>query len=127
MTPEPWFSEQISIMLGPLLGGGYGGLLLGGIGGGLCGPLASKGIAKNFVLTYWILMAATGAALLIAGIVAVLSDQPYRIWYPFVLTGAMGLGLGVMCVMLFTRQYRIADQRKLEAQELRSGSVSNSM
>jgi hypothetical protein len=127
MTQDPWFSGETSGLLGALLGGGYCGVLIGAIGGGVCGPLAAKGIAKAFVLTYCAVMAALGAALLITGFVALFSSQPYAVWYPFVLCGSLGLGSGTMIVVVLNNKYRQADQRKLEAQELRTGSVLNEL
>jgi hypothetical protein len=119
MSPDPWFSEQVSGLLGGLLGGGYCGVLVGAIGGGVCAPLAAKGKGRVFVHWYTMSLAAIGAVLLITGIVALVMGQPYAVWYPFVLCGALGAGLGVMLFVTCRRQYQMAEHRKLDAQELR--------
>lgn len=123
MTPDPWFTEQTAGLVGGLLGGLYGGLMIGGIGGGVCSVLAGKGKGKAFVMPYTISMALLGVAMLSVGLFALVSGQPYAVWYPFVLIGALGTGLGGMLVFMCRRSYLTADTRKLDAQSLRRSGV----
>ena len=68
---EPWFNPALA---GPVLGGGVG--LLGGIYGCLVGVLAPQGKARGAVMAMHWGALALGAVFLVAGIVAVASDQP---------------------------------------------------
>jgi hypothetical protein len=68
--------------------GGIGGVLIGCFGG-LIGLLAGKGKARNFVLTTMKIFIALGILLTIAGFVAVVSSQPYAVWYALLLPGVI--------------------------------------
>lgn len=119
-TVTPWFPAESAWILGPVLGGGVGGILCGGIGGGVCGILAQKGKARRFVMSYFAFLTALGLVSLGVGLTALLVDQPYHVWYPFTLMG----GILLFCVPFvwpaLCRQYRLADERKLEADALRT-------
>ena len=49
--------------------------------------LAGKGKARNFVLATLKICVALGIVLLIAGLAAVASGQPYAVWYALLLPG----------------------------------------
>jgi hypothetical protein len=68
--------------------GGIGGSVIGCFGA-LLGLLASKGKARNFVLTTMKIFIALGILLTIAGFVAVVSSQPYAVWYALLLPGVI--------------------------------------
>jgi hypothetical protein len=68
--------------------GGIGGSVIGFFGG-LLGLLASIGKARNFVLTTMKMFIALGILLTIAGFVAVVSSQPYAVWYALLLPGVI--------------------------------------
>ena len=55
--------------------------------GGLIGLLAGKGKARNFVLATIKFFIALGILSLIAGVIAIVSGQPYAVWYPLLLPG----------------------------------------
>jgi hypothetical protein len=77
-----WSPEQTSLI------GGIGGSLIGCFGA-LLGILASKGKARNFVLTTMKIFIVLGILLTIAGFVAVMSKQPYAVWYALLLPGVI--------------------------------------
>ena len=66
--------------------GGIGGAIIGCLGG-LIGLLAGKGKARNFVLATIKIFIVLGILSLMAGVVAIVSGQPYAVWYPLLLLG----------------------------------------
>jgi len=78
-----WWSPQQSGLIG-----GIGGSVIGCFGA-LLGLLASKGKARTFVLTTMKIFIALGILLTIAGFVAVVSSQPYAVWYALLLPGVI--------------------------------------
>jgi hypothetical protein len=77
-----WSPQQIGLI------GGIGGSVIGCFGA-LLGLLASKGKARTFVLTTMKIFVALGILLTIAGFVAVVSGQPYAVWYALLLPGVI--------------------------------------
>ena len=82
MAGSWWSPQQIGLI------GGIGGLVIGCFGA-LLGLLASKGKARTFVLTTMKIFIALGILLTIAGFVAVVSSQPYAVWYALLLPGVI--------------------------------------
>jgi len=70
-----------------LIGGIGGGLL--GLWGALIGVLASRGRARAFVLGSANALLLIGIAALIGGGVAIVSAQPYAVYYPLLLIGVI--------------------------------------
>lgn len=79
-----WWSDQ----QGGIIGGGLGSIL--GIIGALIGTLAGLGRGRRLALSLSLTSAIASAALLVAGIAALGLRQPYAVWYPLVLCGALG-------------------------------------
>jgi hypothetical protein len=77
-----WSSQQIGLI------GGIGGSVIGCFGA-LLGLLASKGSARTFVLATMKIFIALGILLTIAGFIAVVSHQPYAVWYALLLPGVI--------------------------------------
>ena len=77
-----WSPQQIGLI------GGIGGSVIGCFGA-LLGLLASKGKARSFVLTTMKIFIALGILLTIAGFVAVVSSQPYAVWFALLLPGVI--------------------------------------
>lgn len=119
---EPWF-EVVSF--GAYAGGLGGGVLgsLAGLMGALTGILAPRGKGQAFLVGGWVVFAVIGLASLVTGIVALVSGQPWVIWYPFVLVGAIVGPLSIMAVFRTRAVFRMAEERKLAAAEIR-GSTS---
>jgi hypothetical protein len=78
-----WWSQEQSGLIG-----GVGGSVIGCFGA-LLGLLASKGKARNFVLTSIKIFIGLGILLTIAGFVAVVLKQPYAVWYALLLPGVI--------------------------------------
>ncbi|WP_428389774.1 hypothetical protein [Mucisphaera sp.] len=111
-----WWSETTAAYAG-----GYGGATVGiycGLLGGISGTLAPRGIGKVWVLGAWLLMIAFGLVTLIAGVVALIDQQPYHVYYPLLLGGFLCGVLGSILLPVIWMRYREAEQRKLAAREL---------
>lgn len=114
-----WWDQQTAAWIGALGGGGLG--TLAGLFGGLAGYLAPRGIGRVPVLAVHGLFVLAGVGALVAGIVAVVQSQPYHVYYPLLLGGAiLSLVMGVLLPVVRVR-YRQAEKRKLDAEELRRG------
>ena len=110
---EPWFDpNRYAWVFGTALG------VVGGTLGALAGSLAPRGKAKPIVMGLFAASLVACAAMLVAGVVAVVQQQPYGVWYGLVLPGALGLiVLGGLMPVVQSR-YREAEQRRLSAQDL---------
>jgi Ca2+/Na+ antiporter len=80
-----WFDYNTGIIIGTLLGSLFG--ILGGLWGAFAGIYARKGKYKKLILSYAIILIGMSFISLCTGIVALLSKQPFYVWYPMVLVG----------------------------------------
>lgn len=115
--PNPWFDARSSAMIGGI-GGSVGGVL-GALVGTSAGVLAPQGKGRRFVLGTMMVGAGLGVASLLTGIVAVILGQPYHVWYPMVLLGAVLGGVMGGLIPVVRRRYMEAEQRRLDADALR--------
>lgn len=116
---EPWFEDPNAF--GAWFGA-IGGTLCGLAGAvlGCCSYFVQRGQGKAWVVGGYLSVLALGVVSLIIGIVAVVVGQPYGIWYPFTLLGLVGtLVMGSLLPVILAR-YREAEQRKVDAEGLRS-------
>ncbi|MDZ4687319.1 MAG: hypothetical protein SH850_19785 [Planctomycetaceae bacterium] len=86
-----WWSDRMGGLVG-----GLGGSFLGVFLGGCLGPLIGMGKARRFVMASFLVVGVLCAGLLLAGLIAVISGQPYGVYYPLLLLGGLG---GFFCVM----------------------------
>jgi hypothetical protein len=110
---DPWFNENLySWLPGTALG------VLGGLWGGLAGTLAPRGRGRSLVLGgMWALL--LGSAVLFSlGLIALVSGQPYGVWYGLGLAGVIGLVAIGVNMPVIQRVYRAAEERKLAARDL---------
>jgi hypothetical protein len=108
----PWFDPMWAFLPGTLLG------VMGGVLGTLAGMLAPQGKAKGLVLGLFWLTFAASAVLLVAGIAAVMTGQPYGVWYGLTLAGGVGVCVVGGLLPLVHRRYREAETRRMEARDL---------
>jgi hypothetical protein len=114
---QPWFENQG--MVGGLLGAGAG--VMGGIYGTTVGLLAPRGKARGFVFGMHFTFLVLGALLLVAGVTAVSTGQPYGVWYALLLPGGLITALMAAFLPMVRMRYRQAEHRRLEAEEFRRG------
>ena len=101
---EAWFDPVFAWIPGVVLGA-----VGGGIGGPLAGIFAPKAKFRAQVLGFYYMVLAVSAVLLVAGIAALLSGQPYGVWY--------GLGFpGLLCLVLFSVLVKVVGKRYQEAE-----------
>jgi len=115
---EPWWDESFSNMIGAI-GGTSIGVIFGGIGGGIGGPLAGRGKAKTFVLSMFWGAIAIGALTLLTAIVAALLGQPFHVWQWMLFCGLILTAVSAGVLPAIHNAYRVAEERKLAAAELR--------
>jgi len=95
--------------------------MLGGLLGALTGWLAPQGKGRSLVLGAFTLMIAVGLIHLAVGLYAVLSGQPYAIWYPLLLIGfILSVVMGALRPVA-RKRYEEVEARRMEAAVLRRG------
>lgn len=110
---EPWFDPNAYAWIpGTLLG------VMGGIEGTLAGVCAPRGKCKTLVLG--IHFAALGACsiLLVVGIIALATGQPYGVWYGLGFPGLLGLVILGSLTPVIRKRYTEAELRKSTAKDL---------
>ena len=115
---EPWFEPNtFSAWWGAIVGGGGGSLI--GLLGGLCGWLLPRGMGAKWFQVAFAVLALFGLAFLIVGLVALLTGQPYGIWYSFLLTGVLFTGLCGGAVFYVRHLAQQIERRRLQSEALR--------
>jgi hypothetical protein len=82
------------------------------------GVLAPRGKAKWLVLGSLGVLLCCSAILLVLGITAVTSGQPYGVWYGLLLAGVIGLIVLGSLSPVAINAYRQAELRKMQSQDL---------
>jgi len=110
---EPWFDPNAYAWIpGTLLG------VAGGLEGTLAGMFAPRGKLKRLVMGMHFTIMGICCILLIVGVIARVTGQPYGIWYGFGFPGLLGLViLGPLTVVIHKR-YAQAELRKSMAADL---------
>ena len=114
---QPWFENWG--LVGGLLGGGIG--ILGGVYGTVVGICAPRGKAKRLVFGLHSSALGLGLGLLVGGFTALVTGQPYGVWYALLLPGALLTVLIICFTPMLKLRYRQAEHRKLNAEEFRRG------
>jgi CHASE2 domain-containing sensor protein len=110
---DPWFD--------PNLYGWIPGTLLGVVGGTLgavTGTLAPRGKAQRLVLGLYMAVIVACACLLAVGLVALLTGQPYGVWYGLGFPGLLGVIIVGALFPVVRQRYREAEARRLAAGDL---------
>ncbi len=112
-----WWSGTNAAYIGAIGGSAVG--ILGAVIGCMAAMWVPKGMHRGLVLGLMGSLAAGGVAMLLIGIAAVVASQPYHVWYPLVLCGAI---LGLVCginLPIVAMRYRQAEARRMDAEALR--------
>ena len=110
---DAWFDPMWAWIPGTILGA-----VGGGLGGTLAGVFAPRGKFRTQVLGFFSAVIIVSVVLLAAGILALVSGQPYAVWY--------GLGFpGLLCLIIFgvlrgvvAKQYTAAELRRAAAKDI---------
>lgn len=116
---EPWWTNQAAGWVGGGLGGVIG--LLGAALGVVAGRGAATGRGRPAVMVILAIMLGLGGFCLVAGIVALILGQPYHVWYPTALIGAISTLVSGVNAPIILKRYKQAEARRLDAQEIRRG------
>jgi len=102
--------------------------LIGGIGGATIGCLASllalmasRGLARSFVLGMLQALLGLGAVSFVAGIVALCVKQPYGVWMPLLLAGVLLLAIIPHRLRQIQRQYADLELRRMSSVDIVRG------
>jgi hypothetical protein len=104
-----WWGDRQGALLGAVAGSALGAL------GALIGWLGSAGRARPLVLGSLRLLAWTGLAVLAFGLLALAGRQPYAVYYPLLLLGALGALLGFALRPTLVRRYEQLELRRMQA------------
>ena len=111
---EAWFTSQTSGLVF-----GVSGALVGTLGG-VFGIVGIRRIPRTAGMT---ILGSFFALSLVCGIVGlfalIVADQPYHVWYPFTLFGAVGMIVIGTAMFAIRRAYQQVERSQLESQLLR--------
>lgn len=106
-----WWAERTAGWIGGIVGASLGCL------GALIGLLASRGSARRFVFGLLAAMVVVGIVALATGIVALVSRQPYHVFYPPLLVGIIGSAVPLSILRTLRKRYEQIELRKMEAMD----------
>jgi hypothetical protein len=112
---EPWFDGGTAGIVGGLIGAGLG--TAGGIIGGLSGLCIRKGW-KTLVYGLFITVITLSLALLITGVVALLSGQPYYVILPFAFPGLLGMVIFGGLFPVLRKVITLNELRQMQAKDI---------
>ena len=110
-----WFSEQGAGWWGGLLGGGLG--VLGGLFGTLGGLLIPKGKGRRLVMGMIAVFFALGGILTLTGLYALVTGQPWHVWYAFLLPGGLLTIMTPFFRKMIQHRYVQVELQKMQAQD----------
>ncbi len=105
---EPWFdANEWAWLPGTLLGVSIG------LWGSLAGVLAPQGKARSFVLGLGWWLVGLSLVLVAAGLTALISGQPYGVWYGLGFGGLIATGVLGPILPVVRKRYREAEERRV--------------
>lgn len=117
-----WFDTNIAIWIGALGGSAFG--IWGGLLGMFSQSCAKKGKHRKLITGLICGTFVVGIVALVFGLVALISGQPYHIWYPLTLIG------GIICFVLpcmYHTASKIYNQAELNKMQLQDMDESDSI
>jgi hypothetical protein len=110
---EPWFdANSYAWIPGTAMG------CLAGLWGSVAGMLAPQGKGKGLVFGMAALLLGCAAVLVGLGLYALLTGQPYGIWYGLGFPGLLILVILIPLLIVVGNRYREAEQRRMAAQDI---------
>jgi CHASE2 domain-containing sensor protein len=111
---EQWFDQRTAGIVGAIIGSSLG--IAGGVIGSLCGFCVRRGW-KKLLYSLFIFMIIVCLGLFVTGLVALISKQPYHVWYPFMLSG-IGLVVFGSLFPVVRRRFTENELRQMQAKDL---------
>jgi hypothetical protein len=112
LSPGAWWSERQAGLIGGTLGAALGLL------GALIGTLAGLGRGRSFVTWCLRIAPAIGGLLLAGGAATLLLGQPWWVFYPLLLVGAIWTVLPLAIRSGVEKGYQAAERRKMQAMDV---------
>lgn len=110
---EPWFDAmRYAWVPGTMLG------VVGGLMGTLMGTLAPQGRGRTVLTGAMWTIIVVSAVFLGSAVVALMTGQPYGVWYGLGLPGLLGLVVFSALMPVMSNAYRMAEQRKMAAKDM---------
>ena len=113
---DVWFDNRTAGFYGGLAGSAVG--LYGALFGCLAGFLVPRGKGRGLLTSMTVFGFAVGVALLLMGLVALFSGQPYHVWYGFTLIGGILVIVLPGCFLSIRKQYEQFEQRRMQALDM---------
>ncbi len=112
---EPWFDAKTAGLLGAIIGGALGSM--GALMGSCCGIFIRKGW-KKFALSIFTITIAACVLLILTGIVAAATKQPYHVWYSFFFPGFLGTVIFSSLFPMIRKRFTEAELRQIQAKDI---------
>ncbi|HEY3318866.1 MAG TPA: hypothetical protein VGP72_00110 [Planctomycetota bacterium] len=106
-----WWSSPMGGFVGGLLG------VIGGLLGALAGLLTSSGKNRALALAALKGAASLGMVALLAAMIALATSQPFHVYYPLLLCGALLGTLPLLMTPMIKRRYEQLELRRIQAQD----------
>ncbi len=106
-----WWSDRQAGLVGGIAGAIIG--VIGAVIGGLCGV----GRGRNIAVGLGWLVLVSGVTALIAGAAAVIMGQPYAVYYPLLLIGAIATGVMGLNMRTIGKRFAEAEMRRMQAMD----------
>ena len=110
-----WWSDRRAGLVG-----GIGGATVGCLAG-LLGWMASRGKCRGFVTGMLVMLIGIGGAATLLGLVALTLRQPYAVWFPCLLVGALLLLILPFRLRQFQRHYEELELRRMVSLDAAGG------
>lgn len=107
ILPGAWWSDRTGKYVGLISGCVIGAL------GGLIGWLGGQGRARGFVLGSMKVLIAVGSIVTLVGVIALITHQPYNVWYPLLLPGVLSIIIFPLCLRRCSERYREIELRRM--------------
>jgi hypothetical protein len=111
--PELWFDPNFYAWIPGTAIGIFGGTL-----GAITGSLASSGKNRRPVTWLMMIFLAFSIILLLAGIVAMLDQQPMAIWASLIGPGILGSVIGFILLTMIRRVYTAIELRRIASMDI---------
>lgn len=115
MNPAPWFGDpnHFAAAFGSIAGAGGGSMC--GLLGALAGAWAPRGKGKRLIVGGMVFFLFLGVVSFAVGLVALLSRQPFSIYYPFLLAGLIFSSVMGGLLPAVLKRYRDAKKNQTTA------------
>lgn len=116
-----WWTPSDAGWIGGLSGAGLG--LVGSALGVMAGVLIPRGKGRGVMMWTTRALAVFGVVMVIVGLVALAKGQPYHVWYPVLLLGAIATVVFGSTLLWLPGLLRQIEQRRMDAAAFRQSTT----